>query len=517
MKSRTLMCITAITLFGALAISVRLDAQERSANQQHKSEHNRYKLVDVGTFGGPSGYVAQDLLSTGSSSGVLNNRGALVGAADTSTPDPDYLPGSGFFPIDPLIMHAFQWQKGVLTDLGALPGNNNSFATWISANGLIAGFSENGVIDPQFGVPQVDAVLWKDGKIIDLGGYFSSAGAVNNRGQVVGNTLNTATLPALNVRAFLWENGKMQDLGTLGGTFAGAGLVNERGQVSGVSYTNSTPNPVTGIPTQDPYLWENGTMLDLGTLGGTFGVPNALNNRGQVVGQSNLAGDANFHPFLWDKKNNPPLTDLGTLGGNFGSAFWINDAGAVVGWATTPGDQTARAFLWKNGVMTDLGSVNGEPCAFAQNINSKRQVVGVAFDCVTPGGHAWLWENGGPIVDLNTLVPPGSSLTLELAENINDRGEISGIGSPPGCGDPFVCGHGFVLIPCDRDHSDEEGCEGESLAGVTQNIPVASQRSITTTPANPALSDRPATMLGRLRARWGQRYRVPGLGTGPTN
>ena len=211
-------------------------------------------------------YTAQNFSSTGASPGVLNNRGTVVGAADTSTLDTDYLPGNGFFPTDPHIMHAFQWQKGVLTDLGALPGTNNSFATWISANGLIAGFSENGVIDPQFGLPQVDAVLWKDGKIIDLGGYFSSAAAVNTEGQVVGNTLNTATLPALNVLAFLWQDGKIQDLGTLGGTFSAASFINERGQVVGVSFTNSVVNPATGVPTQDPYLWEDPTMLDLDVL-----------------------------------------------------------------------------------------------------------------------------------------------------------------------------------------------------------------------------------------------------------
>ena len=486
MKSRTLMCITAITLFGALAISVRLDAQERSANQQHKSEHNRYKLVDVGTFGGPSGYVAQDLLSTGSSSGVLNNRGALVGAADTSTPDPDYLPGSGFFPIDPLIMHAFQWQKGVLTDLGALPGNNNSFATWISANGLIAGFSENGVIDPQFGVPQVDAVLWKDGKIIDLGGYFSSAGAVNNRGQVVGNTLNTATLPALNVRAFLWENGKMQDLGTLGGTFAGAGLVNERGQVSGVSYTNSTPNPVTGIPTQDPYLWENGTMLDLGTLGGTFGVPNALNNRGQVVGQSNLAGDANFHPFLWEGS---ALRDLGTLGGDFGTAYSISESGDVVGWSTTPGDSAVHAFLWSGGTITDLGVLEGEVCSVAYAVNTKRQVVGYSDDdCNHGNAHAFLWENG-VMIDLNSFVPPDSGVQLTFALSISERGEIATLGLLPN-GDQHV----FAVMPTGQK------------AGLSASTTKVGH------PGNAVSRPTPSDLITRIRVQMGKRYRTPARG-----
>src|SRR5450755_1032141 len=98
----------------------------------------------------------------------------------------------------------------------------------------------------------------------------------------------------------------MQDLGTLGGPEATAYVINERGQVTGGSYTNSTPNAVSdscgqNVPTFDPFVWENGKLIDLGTLGGTCGFGSTINNRGQVVGQSDLAGDVYFHPFLWDR------------------------------------------------------------------------------------------------------------------------------------------------------------------------------------------------------------------------
>lgn len=500
MKSRILTCITVMTLFAVLVIPARPAAQEQQ-QQVQKKEHARYKLVDFGTFGGPDSYLETDNGVNGAPNQVINSQGRVAGWADTSTPDP-YAPIC--FNTDCFVSHAFQWQKGTMTDLGVLPDGQNGSAAWISDTGLIAGQSQNGLIDPLVpGFPELRAVLWKNGQIIDLGtlgGNESSAFSVNNRGQVVGVAVNTIPDPfsflATQLRAFLWQDGAIHDLGTLGGPEAWALFVNERGQVAGFSLTNATPNPITGFPTQDPFLWENGKMLDLGSLGGTSGSPFSLNNRGQVVGTSNLAGDLTFHPFLWDRG---VLTDLGTFGGDNGEAEHISDAGDVVGSADFPGDQIHHAALWRRGVMTDLGTVDDDPCSRGIGINSKGQIVGGSSSCTT-FLHAFLWENGGPAIDLNTFVPPGSDLTLTVAGYINDRGEIAGTGVLAN-GDS----HAFLLIPCGEG---EEGCVDapEGTTAARQNNPAPD-------PKNSAGQRHPTPSgMAAWRAWLAQRYRIAGLG-----
>jgi hypothetical protein len=87
------------------------------------------------------------------------------------------------------------------------------------------------------------------------------------------------------------------------------------------------------------------------------------------------------------------------------------------------------------------------------------------------GEHAFLWEDGGPMVDLNTLIPPGSSLQLTYAVAINERGEIAGFGVPLGVPpeEYETKGHAYILIPCDEDHPGVCGNKDLDAAALTRD------------------------------------------------
>jgi probable HAF family extracellular repeat protein len=523
MKFRFLMLLTTITLFTALAMPVRLDAQN---NQDHeRTHHHHYKLIDMGTFGGPASFINPPF----NVNPELSSRGVTAGASatavSTTSTSNGFVCGGLDGPV-PRVFHAFEWQDGAVLDLGALPPvhENCSNAEALNESGdILAGVSERKTIDPVLGTKEIRAVRWTNGHPKDLGTLGGSIGAalsLNERGQIAGFATNAVSDPysfyyflafgssnGTQTRAFLWdkENG-MQDLGTLGsGNDALAIFLNERGQVAGEAYTNSTPNSTTGFPTEDPFLWdkENG-MTDLGTLGGTVGNPTALNNRGQVVGFSNLSGDQSAHPFLWEQGN---LIDLyaNTEGGNPLTADAINDAGEIVGAAAFP-NQSYDAYLWRKGAANDLGHLGGDCTSEGWAINSKSQVVAISFACTGFDARAFLWENGS-IVDLNTLIPPGSSLQLVWPMAIDDRGEIAGVGWPPSCDDNAgACGHAFLLIPCDEHHPGVGGCDYrmvEAPAAVPQTSSAV---------RNPSSRTLPQSLMRRM-----SRYHFPGLAFGPRN
>jgi len=514
-------CLSLLASVVALGMPVCLAAQD-TASQDNEAKYHKYKLFDLGTFGGPASYLNQG-------QNILNNHGTLVGAADTATPDP--VANQNFcYQFDCFLSHATEIEDGRVTDLGVLTGGGASSAVWISGNGLIAGISQNGEMDPLLvGWPVNHAVLWKKGEIIDLGtlggGYESFSSAVNNRGQVVGFAVNTTPDPyslaygalfPTQTRAFLWDNGVMRDLDTLGGPDAFAVQINERSQVVGYSYTNSTPNPTTGVPTVDPFLWEDGKMRDLGTLGGTLGVALLINKHGLVVGGSNLAGDATFHPFLWQ---DGVMTDLGTLGGGTGTPEWLNELGVISGKADLAGPkpQNHHAVLWEDGKITDLGVLPGDSCSNAFFVNNHGQAVGGSSDrndcTLQVSGHAVLWQPGAPAVDLNKLVVPGPSLYMTYAYSINERGEIAGVGVDGGCtAETYeICGHAYMLIPCDDSHLEVEGCEYDLV-----DAAVASSNEKVLTPSTPSAASAVANTITKkaaMQARFTHGYHLPSPGS----
>jgi probable HAF family extracellular repeat protein len=102
-------------------------------------------------------------------------------------------------------------------------------------------------------------------------------------------------------------------------------------------------------------------------------------------------------------------------------------------------------------VATDLGTVGGDGCGVAVAINSKGQIVGKSESCDFSTARAFLWENGS-MIDLNTVVPPGTLLYLVEANFTTDQGVIAGQGGLP-TGEQ----HSFLLVPVCED--DTEGCE----------------------------------------------------------
>ncbi len=399
----------------------------------------RYTLYDVGTLGGNfGGFFETDLTGGEFTPSPLNSRGQLAGVA---------LDASNF-------AGSYLWSQGTLTQLPSLLHANNfgggSNATGINDAGLVVGISNFGVLSPFNHQPYVVAVTWTNGSVKhlpDLGGHGSFANSVNNNGLVAGFAYNSTpdrySYFGTQLHAATWQNGTLQDLGTLGGTDSEAWASNSNGEVIGISFLNTPPLPPFYQPQDNAFLWSNGTMHDLGTLGGSFSTPTAINSSGQVTVLSFDANNQYLRSFVWSAGNK---TTLNSVAGNNVQALTLNDAGSIAGANSDAGDVNYLAALWQpSGSGRLLGTVAGDSGSLALGINSHGVVVGgsgtIPTTAASSYAHAFVWQ-GGAIQDLNTLVPAGSSLTLNVAYAINESGVIAGLGTTS-TGDT----HAFVLLP----------------------------------------------------------------------
>ncbi|PYX48812.1 MAG: hypothetical protein DMG79_10905, partial [Acidobacteria bacterium] len=136
------------------------------------------------------------------------------------------------------------------------------------------------------------------------------------------------------------------DLGTLSSNgYSVARAVNSAAEVTGAAGTNNSN--VSYV-----FLYNNGEMTSLGTLGGESGIGNGINTSGQVAGYSQNSSST-YRAFL---SSGSTLTDIGDLGGGSAVAYALNDLGWVVGSAVTAKGEN-HPFLYRNGHMIDLGTL----------------------------------------------------------------------------------------------------------------------------------------------------------------
>jgi len=274
-----------------------------------------WNVVDIGTLGGPGSYGA-----------AVSDAGYVVGCADT--------PGG--------MAHAFIYD-GKIHDLGTGGGdpNGSSCALAVNDRGTVAGRSSSG-----------DMVIWSGNTVTPIGAK-GTVGGINDSGVVVGSVSQGGS-----THAFVYANGSLKVIG--GDAVGEATAVNLRGQVVGTLSGRA-------------FLYENGGVRDLGTLGG-FSSAKGLDDFGRVVGMSTDSHGTPY-PFLW---NNGAMQAMPGPSGS--GAIDIDDAGLVIGSA-----EGTYGYFLESGTYTRLDTLpavvqKGWRHLEPTGVNNRGWIVGTATD-----------------------------------------------------------------------------------------------------------------------------------------
>ncbi len=341
--------------------------------------------------------------------------------------------------------NAFAQRSYKITDLGVNKSTDN-FNMVMGLNNQ--GWAENmdGVLNPPITststtIASGRAVININGLNIDLGtlggkNSWTNYGGINDRGDAVGMAETSVPDPdgedfcafgtKLTCRPFLWRDGHMIGLPTLGGNNGQASAINNREQIVGISETTVQDS---GCPPSkpgkiiSPVLWEKGEARALPTVAGDpDGFVQGMNDQGQAVGSSGTCANIATHAVLWENGTAFQLKDVGRDGN---AAYAINDHGQIVGYVTSPDGTTIIAALWQNGGVTTIPTLPGDSAAFATGINNRGEVVGSTFNSVG-WSHGFISQDG-VMTDLNTIISGDSNLFIIAASNINESGQISGM------------------------------------------------------------------------------------------
>jgi probable HAF family extracellular repeat protein len=366
-----------------------------------------------------------------------------------------------------------------VTDLGAEGNVNLGCAMSLNNEGwteIMAQSVQPGEVDNIFGkLLSGRALIDADGFKLDLGSLGGpntsmNWGRINDSGQIVG--FSETNVPDPNgedvcgfgthrtCQPFLWQFFHISALPLLGGNNGEASSINNRGQIAGFAETSTVDSGCPPNLIRTPVLWKNGKVLQvLPTLGtDPDGVAFAINDQGQAAGNSGNCSGTVLHAVSWKNNTVSQLPDFQTGAG----VLNMNNQGQIVGTVGTADNITQTGALWQNGALTPLALLPGDFGGIASGINSKGQVVGSNWDVNFNWAHGYIWQNN-VTTDLNTLIPASANLCVTMANQINDRGQISGMAivlSGPDAGNI----HAFLATPAHQSM-------GKSVADVAPTCP----------------------------------------------